>query len=108
MKLRYGSLTRFDTSDVLPLREVAQRSGVAESTVRTNLIRFHKNGDRFVRYKTEGRRSSIPRHLRERMADPETLVAMRFLPMYKRAEIHSRDFGIRVSLSNLRTIYKNH
>ena len=81
---------------------------MAESTVRHNLIRFHRNGDQFVRYKARGRKSSIPRHLMEKMVDSETLVAMRFLPMYRRAEIHSRDFGIRVSVNHLKTIYKKH
>lgn len=48
VKLRYGSETNFDTDDILSYEEVAKRSGVSPATVRDNLIRFHRNGDKFV------------------------------------------------------------
>ena len=63
VKLRYGSLHRFDTNDILSYAEVAKRSGVAISTVRENIIRFHKNGNKFIAYKTTGRKCGIPLEL---------------------------------------------
>ena len=63
VKLRYGSETNFDTDDILSYEEVAKRSGVSPATVRDNLIRFHRNGDKFVQYKARGRRSTIPLEL---------------------------------------------
>ena len=63
VKLRYGSLHRFDTADILSYPEVAKRSGVAISTVRDNIIRFHKNGNKFVAFKTTGRKCGIPLEL---------------------------------------------
>ena len=49
VKLRYGPEMNFDTNDVLSYPQVAKRSGVAVSTVRDTIIRFHKNGDKFVK-----------------------------------------------------------
>ena len=63
VKLRYGSIDRFDTDDILSYYEVAKKSGVAASTVRDNIIKFHKNGNKFIPYKTKGRQSSIPLEL---------------------------------------------
>ena len=42
------------------------------------------------------------------MVDPEVLIAMRFLPLRTRAERHSRQFGIKVTLVQLRAVYKKH
>ena len=61
--LRYGSETRFDTDDIVSYPQVAKRSGVAVSTVRDNIIRFHRNGNKVVQYKIIGRKSTIPLEL---------------------------------------------
>ena len=108
VKLRYGSETNFDTDDIASYPEVAKRSGVAVSTVRDNIIRFHRNGNKFVKYKILGRKSTIPLELQKAMVEPEVLIAMRFLPLRTRAERHSKQFGVKVTLVQLRAIYKKH
>ena len=45
---RYGSLDDFD-GDVLPYAQVAQVSGVAASTVRTNIVKFHRQGNKVIK-----------------------------------------------------------
>ena len=42
------------------------------------------------------------------MVTPEMLTEMRFLPIRKRAELHSRAMGVRVTHIQLRTIYRKH
>ena len=56
---RYGSTDRFD-GDVLPYAQVAQVSGVAATTVRNNILRFHRDGNKAIRKKQPGRKSQIP------------------------------------------------
>ena len=56
---RYGSADRFD-GDVLPYAQVAQVSGVAATTVRNNILRFHRDGNKAIRKKQPGRKSRIP------------------------------------------------
>ena len=108
VKLRYGPEMNFDTNDVLSYPQVAKRSGVAVSTVRDTIMRFHKNGNKFVKYRTTGRKSTIPIEVQKAMVDPEVLIAMRFLPLRTRAERHSKQFGVKVTLVQLRAVYKKH
>ena len=108
VKLRYGSTRRFDQSDTIPYAEVAQRSGVALSTVRACILRFHRAGNKFVKYKSKGRTSPIPLHVQEEMVSPEVLLAMRYLPLRKRAEKYSKKLGIPITIDQLRNVYKKH
>ena len=104
---RYGSTERFD-GDVLSYAEVAKVSGVAPATVRSNIIRFHRNGNRVITKKRPGRTPRIPEELQLKMVASETLTDMRFLPMRVRAQKHSVQFGLRISHFQLKSIYKKH
>ena len=59
---RYGSTHRFDR-EVLSYAQVAQVSGVAASTVRASILRFHINGNRFLPRTGQGRKFAIPLHV---------------------------------------------
>ena len=59
VKHRYGSTERFD-GEVLPYAQIAQVSGVAAATVRNNIIRFHRQGNKAIRRKQKGRKAAIP------------------------------------------------
>ena len=56
---RYGSVDRFD-GDVLSYAQVAQVSGVAATTVRNNIRRFHRDGNKVICKRGTGRKSRIP------------------------------------------------
>ena len=88
VKHRYGSTDRFD-GEVLPYAQVAQVSGVAAATVRTNIVKFHRQGNKVIRKKHTGRKSPIPLDLQLKMVSRETLNDMRFLPIRVRAQRHS-------------------
>ena len=47
---RYGSTERFD-GEVLSYAEVAKVSGVAAATVRVNIVKFHRQGNKVIRKK---------------------------------------------------------
>ena len=42
------------------------------------------------------------------MVTPEVLISMRFLPLRERAKRHAKEFKVKVSLTQLRSIYKKH
>ena len=83
-------------------------SGVAASTVRANILRYHRNGNRFKPRTGQGRKSLIPLHIQQQIVSQEMLTAMRFLPIRERARRHSVDMNIRLSLYQLKLIYKRH
>ena len=85
---RYGSTENFD-GDVLSYAQVAQVSGVAAATVRTNIIKFHRQGNKVIRKKQTGRKSAIPEDIQLKIVSRETLNEMRFLPIRVRAQRHS-------------------
>ena len=104
---RYGSKERFD-GEVLPYAQVAQVTGVAAATVRTNIVRFHRQGNKVICKKQPGRKSPIPEDLQLKMVSRETLNDMRFLPIRVRAQRHSVQYGIPVTHTQLKLIYRRH
>ena len=97
VKHRYGSTERFD-GDVLPYAQIAQVSGVAAATVRANIIKFHRQGNKVICKKHVGKKSPIPEDIQLKMVARETLNDMRFLPMRVRAQRHAMQYGIPISL----------
>ena len=107
VKHRYGTLDRFD-GEVLPYTQIAQVSGVAVATIRANIIKFHRQGNKVIRKKHTGRRAAIPEDIQRKIVSRETLNDMRFLPIRVRAQRHSMQYGIPVSFMQLKLIYKRH
>ena len=83
-------------------------SGVAATTVRTNIIKFHRHGNKVIRKKQTGRPSAIPDELQQQLVSPETLNQMRFLPIRVRARKHSIQHGTSITHTQLKLIYKRH
>ena len=107
VKHRYGSTDRFD-GEVLPYAQIAQVSGVAAATVRNNILRFHRQGNKAIRRKQTGRKAAIPEDIQLKMVSRETLNDLRFLPMRVRAQRHALQYGFPVSLYQLKMVYKRH
>ena len=107
VQLRYGSLTDF-RQPIMSFADVSKVSGVAAATASRAVGRFHKNGDRFLPRRARPRMNGFPAAVRARLARPETLMEMRFLPIRERARRHSEELGVRLSVYLLRAIYKEH
>lgn len=59
VKHRYGSVDNYD-GEVLSYEQIAKVSGVAASTVRNNILRFHRHGNKVIWKKNPGRPCRIP------------------------------------------------